>query len=68
MPKELRDRIVAALRNADEGCPPWDGPVSYDVLADAVIAELGLTEFRIEWPVRERWWATKTEPWEANDE
>jgi hypothetical protein len=39
---DLRTRIAAALRNADEGCPPWDGPVSYNVLADAVIAALGL--------------------------
>ena len=30
--------------------------------ADRLIRELGLTEFRVEHPVAERWWATKVEP------
>ena len=39
---DLRTRIAAALKKADEAQAPWAGPVSYDVLADAVIAELQL--------------------------
>ena len=30
--------------------------------AAAVIADLGMTEFRVEYPVPERWWATRVEP------
>jgi len=40
---DLRTRIAAALERADKEPQPFDqGPVGYEYLADAVLAELGL--------------------------
>ena len=58
-----RDRQLAQLGMkpseyaADIPIPDW----AY-AIADAVIADLGMTEFRVEYPVPERWWATRVEP------
>ena len=49
-------------RSDEPDCTWTDHP---EHVADAVISELGLTEFRVDHPVAERWWATKVEPIDA---
>ena len=58
MPDSLRDRIAAAI----EECPmPVDGQRWSEILADAVIAELGLEPIQRTTMFPERRWVT---PWE----
>ena len=68
---DLRTRIAAALKKVDEAQAPWAGPVSYDGLADAVIAELGLRQETVyawnnhrSWPTGTRW----VTDWKADNE
>jgi hypothetical protein len=74
MTADLASRIATALsghRDYGNDCRcgwedtsgPYDPFTGFDLhQAEVIIKELGLTEFRVDSPVAERWWSTRVEP------
>jgi hypothetical protein len=73
---DIREQIAEVIysheacytgKNPSCDCGRWMGAVAgreshADHLADMLVQELGLTEFTVDYPVPERWWATAIQP------